>query len=164
MIELNYFFETPDGDKFTYQLIQFTNGGSWSTLDGDEFLGSIEKRAGKWEAVLGECLPPEMIKGAGKLIDRQNYHILSAEICNRWPKLIAEVIAKSDCEFMLICKPAVNFEAFERIFSKYVSGMIKDEWPIDFHIYNHDFSEDFILKSVSRVEELPNEPMIRWKC
>lgn len=146
-----------------YQLIQFAKDGHWSVLDGDEFLGSIERRGGKWVAILGEYISSAMIEGAGNLIDQQYYHILPTAICARWPKLIAEVIAKSDCEYMVVCKPLINFEVFERIFTKFVPGLIKDEWPVDFQVYNHDFSEDFLLKSIGREEVQRNETINRWK-
>jgi hypothetical protein len=163
MIELDYFFETPAGETLTYQLIQFSMNGPWSVLEGDEFLGSIEKRNGKWMAVLGEYLPCEMIQGAGSLIDQQYYQTLPSEVCTRWPKLIAEVITKSDHEYMVICKPLINFEAFERIFTKFVPGLLKDEWSVDFQVYNHDFSEDFVLEAINREEELSGESKRRWE-
>ena len=163
MIELNYFSETPNGEMHAYQLIQFAKDGHWSILDGDEFLGSIKRREKKWVAVSGEYLSSAMIEGAGNLIDQQFYHTLPTDICARWPKLVAEVIAKTDGEYMVVCKPLINFEAFERIFTKFVPGLIKDEWPVDFQVYNHDFSEDFILESISREEGLQNESVDRWK-
>jgi hypothetical protein len=163
LIELDYFFETPDGETLIYRLIQFSINGPWSVLDGDEFLGSIEKREGKWMAVLGEYLSHAMVQEAGKLIDKQYYHTLPAEICARWPKLIAEVIAKTDREYVVVCKPLINFETFERIFTKFVPGLIKDEWSVDFQVYNHDFSQDFVLESIGREEALRNEPINRWR-
>jgi hypothetical protein len=163
LIELDYFFETPKGETLMYRLIQFSMNGPWSILEEDEFLGSIEKRGGKWMAVLGEYLSSAMVEGAGKLIDQQYYHTLPAEISARWPKLISEVIVKSDREYMVICKPLINFQTFERIFTKFAPSLIKDEWSVDFQVYNHDFSEDFVLESISREEELRNEPMNRWK-
>jgi len=113
--------------------------------------------------VLGEYLSPAMVQEAGKLIDQQHYHTLPAEICARWPKLIAEVIAKTDREYVVVCKPLINFETFERIFTKFVPGLIKDEWSVDFQVYNHDFSEDFVLESIGREEAFRNEPINRWR-
>jgi len=162
MTELNYFFERSNGEMMNYQLIQFTVNAPWSVLDGDEFLGSIEKNDGKWIAVLGNNLTHTIVQGAGNLIDKQHYHALPAEICARWPKLVAEVIAKSDDMYMVVCKPEINFQTFKRIFTKFIPGLLKDEWPVDFYVYNDSFNEDFVLMAHKREEERFQGSVSRW--
>lgn len=147
MIELDHFFHTPDGAVRVIQLIQFELQEPWRLVEGDRLLGSIAKLRGEWRQVLGENLPNQLVSSAGTFIDRQHYHSLPAEIMARWPKLIEQVVMRSDSEFMVVCKAPVSFRTFEQIFSKYVVSLLRDEWPVTFRVYNHNFSQDFVLKT-----------------
>ena len=68
---------------------------------------------------------------------------MPAEIQLRWPSLIQDVVAKSDQEYLVVCKEGISFATFQRIFCKFISGVLRDEWPISFQVFNHNFSEDF---------------------
>ncbi|TCD18986.1 hypothetical protein EZ456_21085 [Pedobacter psychrodurus] len=162
MIELDFFFNLPNGDLMHFQLIQLSRGEPWTVLDHDQVLARIAKEDGEWKSSLGKSLSEALIQNIGLFIDRQQYEHLPNEIKLRWPKLIEDIIVNSDTEYMVICKPFVNFRSFEKMFEKFVPAMIKDEWTILFKVYNHDFSEDFTKELNQKKEELSNPPIQKW--
>ncbi|SER95149.1 hypothetical protein [Pedobacter rhizosphaerae] len=162
MIELDYFFPTPGGADRVIQLIQFELQEPWRLVEGDKLLGNIAKLRGEWRQVLGESLPAALVSGAGTFIDRQHYHALPAEIMARWPKLIEQVVMRSDSEFMVVCSAQVSFRTFEQIFSKYVVSLLQDEWPVTFRVYNHNFSEDFIFRAKGKKRKDYYGASLRW--
>lgn len=163
MIELDYFFYGVGGEMISYILIQFSVNEPWSVLDGDELLGRLEKKDGEWVNVPEGVLNLEMIQKIGRFIDKQHYHVLPSDILSRWPKLVAEVIIQSDREFLVVCREDINFETFERMFTKFVPGMLKDEWHVNFRVYNSDFSSDFMLEAKGKREELSYDPIRKWQ-
>lgn len=142
MIELDYFFTQSDEKSSHYQLIQFSQNEPWRLVQDGELLGSLEKWNGKWKQLTGSPLSDALLEGICKLIESQHYHELPAQLLSRWGNVIAEVVTKSDDEYLIICKEAVSFKSFAGIFSKFVSTLLKDEWPVRFKLYNADFSED----------------------
>ncbi len=162
MIELDFFFNLPNGDVMHFQLIQLSRAEPWTVLDHDQLLGRMTKESGEWKPLSGSSLSAALIQNIGLFIDQQEYQKLPNEIKLRWPKLVEEIIVKSDSEYMVICKPFVNFRSFEKLFEKFVPPMIKDEWEISFKVYNHDFGEDF-TKKLSRKEDKPGyQPIEKW--
>lgn len=143
MIELDYFFTESDEKSSHYQLIQFSQNEPWRLVQDGELLGSLEKWNGKWKQLTGSPLSDALLEGVCKLIESQHYHQLPEQLLSRWGNVIAEVITKSDEEYLIICKERVSFRSFTSIFSKFVSTMLKDEWPVRFQLFNADFSEDF---------------------
>lgn len=162
MIELDFFFNLPNGDIMHFQLIQLSRGELWTVLDHEQVLGRIVKEDGKWKTLLGSSLSEEFIQNIGLFIDRQEYQTLPIEIKLRWPKLIEEIIVNSDSEYMVVCKPFVNFRSFEKMFEKFIPAMIKDEWAINFKVYSHDFGEDFIKKLSRKEEKSSYQPIQKW--
>jgi hypothetical protein len=162
MIELDFFFNLPNGDIMHFQLIQLSRGELWTILDYEQVLERIVKEDGKWKTLLGSSLSEELIQNIGLFIDRQQYQNLPIEIKLRWPKLIEEIIVNSDSEYMVVCKPFVNFRSFEKMFEKFVPAMIKDEWAINFKVYRHDFGEDFIKKLSRKEEKSSYQPIQKW--
>ncbi len=79
------------------------------------------------------------------------FNSLPQEICSRWPNLVEKVVLQSDTAYMVICKEGISFKSFERIFSRFVPGLLKDEWAIKFQVFNHDFSDDFSLNATPLV-------------
>ncbi|WP_175636391.1 hypothetical protein [Pedobacter ghigonis] len=145
MIELDYFFTQNDEKSGHYQLIQFAQNEPWRLVQDGELLGSLEKWNGKWQQLSGNPLSDALLQGISKMIESQHYHQLPAQLLSRWGNVIAEVVTKSDHEYLIICKEEVSFRSFVTIFSKFVSTMLKDEWPVSFKLFNADFSEDFEL-------------------
>lgn len=145
MIELDFFYPLNDPNALAYQLICFDTKACWKILLDGELLGSFEKQNNAWKKLTGEWVNDDFIVAAGNLIDAQAYNRLPNEICTRWEKQIAEVIAESDHSYLVICKPDINFAAFTKIFSRFIPGLLKDEWKITFKIYSHDFNEDLQL-------------------
>lgn len=143
MIELDYFFTESDEKSSHYQLIQFSQNEPWRLVQDGELLGSLEKWNGKWKQLTGSPLSDALLEGICKLIESQHYRQLPEQLLSRWGNVIAEVITKSDDEYLIICKERVSFRSFTSIFSKFVSTMLKDEWPVRFQLFNADFSEDF---------------------
>ena len=162
MIELDFFFNLPNGDIKHLQLIQLSRGELWTVLDHEQILEKMLKEDGKWKTLLSSSLSEELIQNIGLFIDRQQYQNLPIEIKLRWPKLIEEIIANSDSEYLVVCKPFVNFRSFEKMFEKFVPAMIKDEWAINFKVYSHDFSEDFIKKLSRREGRSSYQPIQKW--
>ena len=162
MIELDFFFNLPNGDIKHFQLIQLSRGELWTVLDHEQILEKMLKEDGKWKTLLSSSLSEELIQNIGLFIDRQQYQNLPIEIKLRWPKLIEEIIANSDSEYLVVCKPFVNFRSFEKMFEKFVPAMIKDEWAINFKVYSHDFSEDFIKKLSQKEEKSGYQSIQKW--
>jgi len=162
MIELDFFFNRPNGDIMHFQLIQLSRDELWTVLDHEQVLERIVKEDGKWKRLLGGSLSEALIQNIGLFIDRQQYQTLPIEIKLRWPKLIEEIIVNSDAEYIVVCKPFVNFRSFEKMFEKFVPAMIKDEWAINFKVYNHDFGEDFIKKLSRKEEKTSYQSIQKW--
>ena len=162
MIELDFFFDLPNGDIMHFQLIQLSRSEPWTVLDHKQVLERITKEDGKWKTLLGSSLSEELIQSIGLFIDRQQYQNLPIEIKLRWPKLIEEIIVNSDAEYIVVCKLFVNFRSFEKMFEKFVPAMIKDEWAINFKVYSHDFEEDFIKQLNRKDEKSGYQPIQKW--
>jgi len=145
MIELDYFFPQSGEKSSHYQLIQFSQNEPWRLVQDGELLGSLEKWNGKWQQLSGNPLSDALLEGIYKVIESQHYHQLPVELMSRWGNVIAEVVTQSDAEYLIVCKEAVSFRSFTGIFSKFVSALLKDEWPVRFRLFNSDFSEDFEL-------------------
>lgn len=145
MIELDYFFAGSYENSGHYQLIQFSVNEAWRLVQDGTLLCSLEKWDGQWQQLSGKALSAELFAGICKMIESQHYHQLSVQIIARWSNVIAEVITKSDDEYLIICKEHVGFKSFGTIFSRFIPTMLKDEWPVRFQLYNHDFSEDLAL-------------------
>ncbi|NTE01317.1 hypothetical protein G6M26_01820 [Agrobacterium tumefaciens] len=145
MIELACFFMQTDAKIIVYQLIQFSPEDSWRVVLDGELMGSIDKLDGNWKQLSGEDFPEELLGSIIKLIAQQHFNQLPSALMSRWNNMIHEVILKSDQEYLVVCKPAISFKSFEGIFSKFVPGLLKDEWPVSFQVFNHDFSDDFTV-------------------
>ncbi|MDQ0966619.1 hypothetical protein QFZ20_002022 [Flavobacterium sp. W4I14] len=162
MIELDFFFNLPNGDIKHFQLIQLSRGGLWTVYDHGQVLERMVKEDGEWKILLSSSLSEELIQNIGLFIDGQQHQTLPIEIKLRWPKLIEEIIVNSDAEYMVVCKPFVNFRSFEKMFEKFVPAMIKEEWTINFKVYSHDFGEDFIKKLSQKEEKFSYQPIQKW--
>ncbi len=143
MTELDYFFEGEDEGSELYQLIRFGAGEPWRIVLDGELLGSLEKLQGTWRQLSGDDLNKQLFSMLTGHIDAQNFNSLPGEICSRWPNLVEKVMFRSDAAYMVICKEGISFKSFERIFSRFVPGLLKDEWTVSFQVFNHDFSDDF---------------------
>lgn len=162
MTELDYFFTNNNGEDQQFKLIQFSSAGPWSVLDGDELLCSIVNENGQW-TVLEGVISTAILSDAVKLIEKQHFQKLPSEIISRWPKLVHQVIAKSDFEYMVVCQPDINFKLFERVFFQFVPDMLKDEWQISFRVYNSDFSNDFRFETNGSKQNTHFNPLKKWQ-
>jgi len=147
MIELEYFYDGENGAVMVYQLIQFEAGEPWRIVLDGELLGSLENPQGTWRQLSGDDLSAELFNSLTGHIDNQYFNILPEEICSRWPNLVERVVLISDAAYMVICKEGISFRSFERIFSRFIPGLLKNEWAVKFQVFNHDFSDDFLLES-----------------
>lgn len=144
MIELEYFLER-ECETLVYQLIQFSPSEPWKILLDGELLGSITKHEAEWRQLNGEKLQDYLFDGITRLIDAQNFNGLPQEILSRWGNYIEQVLPRSDREYLVVCRAEISFKTFERVFSRFVSDLLKDEWLVEFKVFNHDFSEDFTV-------------------
>lgn len=147
MTELEYFFEAENGISEVYQLIRFGAGEPWKIVLDGELIGSMEKWQGTWRQQSGDELKEDLLISLARHIDAQYFNCLPQEICSRWPNLVEKVVLRSDTAYMIICKEGISFKSFQRIFSKFVPGLLKDEWLVNFQVFNHDFSDDFSLRA-----------------
>jgi hypothetical protein len=145
MIEIDFFYPQDLGQPLAFQLIRFAREEPWDIVLHGELLGRIEKKDGHWRGCFSNDLPDNFILLAGQLIDAQHYNQLPSQIKDRWAKQVAEVITESDRAYMVVCKPEINFLAFKGIFSRFVPGLLKDEWAVKFKVFSHDFNQDFEL-------------------
>lgn len=144
MIELTYFLEAKQ-EKAVYQVIQFNPGEPWQVVAGDELIGRMEKRYGLWNLRAETEVPEGLLKGIAKLIEEQHFHHLPSDIKMHWQAYVQEVIAESDLQYLVVCKPEICFERFEKLFRASIGLLIKDEWQILFRVYNAEMSDDFEL-------------------
>ncbi|WP_293789735.1 hypothetical protein [uncultured Pedobacter sp.] len=145
MTELEYFFEDENGLSVVYQLISFGVGEPWKIVRDGELIGSMKKWKGTWKLQSGDELSDDLLIGLTSHIDAQHFNCLPGEISSRWPNLVEKVVLRSDTAYMIICKEGINLNSFQAIFSRFVPGLLKDEWAINFQVFNHDFSDDFSL-------------------
>lgn len=145
MTELEYFFDDESGISVVYQLIRFGVGEPWKIVLDGELIGSMQKWQGTWKLQNCDELSKDLLIGLTGHIDAQYFNYLPHEICSRWPNLVEKVVLRSDAAYMIICKEGINFKSFQGIFSKFVPGLLKDEWSVNFQVFNHDFSDDFSL-------------------
>ncbi|MBG6234166.1 hypothetical protein IWX76_000721 [Pedobacter sp. CAN_A7] len=141
MIELIY-FPPPDAQK-AYQLIQFHTGEPWNVVEDGELLASIEKLNGTWRSMGDTKLNDLLIQSIGVLIDKQHFNRLPLEIKKHWTEYVQEAIAQGDNQYMVICKPEIDFNRFEKVFRTYIPGLVSDDWEIRFRVYNAEMSSDF---------------------
>ena len=161
MTQLDYFFSHLNGNTVSYQLIQFSVSEPWRIVLDGECLGSIEKMGKDWRQLTGNDLDATFLTGITTFIESQHFNSLPDEILSRWPKLIKEVVMKSDEEYLIICKAGIHFASFERIFTRFIPGLLKDEWPVSFQVYNHDFSADFTFQA-RLTEKIKEAGYIKW--
>jgi hypothetical protein len=153
MIELEYFFDGENGAVEVYQLIRFALGEPWRIVLDGELLGSLEKIQGIWRQLSGDELKVELFNSLTRHIDDQYFNRLPEELCLRWPSQIEKVVVSSDTGYLVICKAGISFKSFEGIFSRFVPGLLKDEWSVKFQVFNHDFSDDFLLEAKPMVKK-----------
>lgn len=162
MIELDFFFNLPNGDIKHFQLKQTKGTEPWTVFLHDQELGRMIKEREGWKQLSGDVLPEELMHSMGVFIDEQQHQCLPDEIKLRWPGIIEEIIVNSDVEYIVICKPFVNFRSFEKMFEEFVPGMIKEEWAINFKVYSHNFDEDFVKQLYSRTEKSSYYAIQKW--
>ena len=141
MIELVYFSKHQRPRK-AYHVIQEKPGEPWQIVDGDELIGRMEKMQGLWNLRCWGEIPEGMCMELANLIESQHFNYLPAEIKSHWQAQVHEIIPQSDDEYLLVCKPGIDFERFVKVFSAYVPCLLKDEWPITFNLYDAGMNED----------------------
>ncbi|PYF74049.1 hypothetical protein [Pedobacter nutrimenti] len=144
MIELAYF--PPGTERVVYQVLQFRSGEPWRIVDGDELLGSIEKLEGEWSVRGKTEIDQDLVKRIGQLIDQQNFNRLPWDIKLHWKTDVQEVIAQGDDQYLVICRPGIDFDSFERLFRECIADLLKDRWEICFKVYNAQMSADFEVR------------------
>jgi hypothetical protein len=142
MIELTYFSEKEPGCP-VYQVIQFNPGEPWQLVNGDEVIGTVDKQHGLWNLRSWSSVPEGLVTGIGQLIENQHFNKLPGQITQRWSEYVQQVIAISDCEYLVICTDGIDLERFKKLFSGSVSELIKDEWKVRFRVYDALMSADF---------------------
>lgn len=150
MIELPYFLETYQDSK-VYQVIQFNPGETWQIVAGDELIGRLEKLYGLWNLSAEMEVPAGLLKGVAQLIDEQHFHQLPFDIKMHWAADVQEVLVQSDAEYLVVCKPGICFERFEKLFRGSINLLLKDEWEIRFRVYNSNMSDDFEVLTRSSI-------------
>ncbi|WP_146202939.1 hypothetical protein [Pedobacter paludis] len=139
MTEIDHF---SSADNICCQLICFGNTGPWQVLPEGEIIGILQKEQGQWTQVYLPEIEETLFREITLAIDRAGFNFLPKELLGRWPKQLREVIMQSDHEYLVVCKAEINFAAFSRIFSTYISGMLQDEWEICLKLFSHGFSMD----------------------
>ena len=142
MIELIYFLDTQK-EKTAYQVIQFNPGEPWQIVEGDELIGKMEKRLGFWNLLYYGDIPEGMLTGISELIENQHYNKLPTKIKEHWHEYVYEVVAQSDELYLVICKPDISLDSFEKLFRAYIPELVKDEWQVKFRVYDAEMSQDF---------------------
>lgn len=146
MIELIYFSKAETGEQ-AYQVVQAKPGECWEILKEDEIIGVMNHEQGIWNLQgVGE-IPKGMASGIAKLIETQHFNTLPSDIKMHWSGDVHEVVMRSDSDYLVICKPEIDFERFEKLFKECISGLVKDPWEVQFNVYNASMSADFECSS-----------------
>ena len=144
MIELVY-FSGIDNKKKAYQLIQERPGAPWQVVDGDELIGLMEKVSDLWNLSCYTPVSEGLCTGLAKLIESQHFNQLPDDIKRHWPDQVIEVVTVTDDEYLVICKAGIDLDRFEKVFSSYISQLLRDEWPVVFKIYDSGMNSDFVV-------------------
>lgn len=144
MIELIYFLKAGDLAS-AYFLLQSKRGEPWQVVLGDELIGLLDRSGGSWQLDSWVEVSEGLCEGLGGLVDSQHFNRLPEAISLHWPAIVREVVVVSDSEYLVICRPGIDFGRFVRLFTAYVPHLLKDEWQIVFKIYDSDMSEDIQL-------------------
>ncbi|WP_316807793.1 hypothetical protein [Pedobacter agri] len=145
MMMLDYLFNQED-QLTAYQLIRHAEGGAWQVISSGLLIAVLFKTDGKWDALGGAAIDIESILKIGSFIDQQHFNRLPAKIKQHWEEFVAEVVVKSDSEYLIVTAPDINFSGFKKFFSEYIGHMVEDEWPIEFKVYDAGFNEDFVVR------------------
>ncbi|PWS26199.1 hypothetical protein DHW03_15505 [Pedobacter yonginense] len=141
MVVLDYVFG--EGDIQSYQLIRFAAGEAWNVVFDGRLLALVRKDQNKWIKVIGETIDEAQIFDIGKFIDAQHFNLLPSKIKSHWQEYVAEVIIRTDSEYMIVTRPNISFERFQKMFCSFIEELVEDPWPIDFKVYNSEFTNEF---------------------
>lgn len=145
MVSLDYFFGEGDEVKL-YQTIRFAEGEAWNVLLDGMLVASLRKENKIWYKVIGEDFAEEVVKTIGEFIDAQHFNLLPSKIKKHWQEDVAEVIMHNDSEYLIVTLPEANFDRFKKKFTSFIGELVEDPWPVEFKVYNAEFSEDFIAR------------------
>lgn len=146
MVMLDYFFGEGENMQ-AYQLIRFAEGEAWNVVFEGKLLASVRKEQNKWVKVIGERIDEAQVSDIGKFIDAQHFNLLPSKIKSHWQEYIAEVIMITDSEYMIVTYPNISFERFQKMFCSFIKELVRDPWPIDFKVYNSEFTDEFFARA-----------------
>lgn len=145
MVALDYLFNENDQIK-AYQLVRFAAGEPWLVLEDGLVLSTIEKKQDIWLETTSCNFDRELLRQIGVFIDKQHFNFLPDKIKSHWSDAVEEVIMQSDSEYLVVCKEDIEFNRFKNVFSAFIAELIKEEWSVEFKVYNAGFTDEFIVK------------------
>ncbi|MCZ4244069.1 hypothetical protein [Pedobacter punctiformis] len=144
MITLNFLYDI-DGETHLYGLKQEVRNEPFNVFLEEKMVAVIDEVKGQWIQVSGENLETELLLNIGQFINNQNYQKLPNEIKMHWVKYVEEVLATSDDFYLVVTKPKINFDRFEKAFKNYIDNLVKDKWQVTFRVCDAGFNHEFIV-------------------
>lgn len=145
MVVLDYFFGEGENMQ-AYQLIRFAEGEAWNVVLDGRLWASVRKDQNKWVKVIGETMDEAQVFAIGKFIDAQHFNLLPSKVKSHWREYVAEVIMITDSEYIVVTLPDISFERFQKMFCSFIEELVEDLWPIDFKVYNSEFTNEFFAR------------------
>ncbi|WP_316804187.1 hypothetical protein [Pedobacter nototheniae] len=144
MISLDFLYDTDDGTQL-YVLQQVEKKAVFKVFFNQDLIAEIDQGIAGWTQLSGNDLEPQLLIRIGEFINHQHYQKLPAEIKEHWFNYVAEAIATSDDFYLIITRPEIDFNRFEKTFKNYIANLVKDEWAITFRVCDAGFNHEFTL-------------------
>lgn len=129
-----------------YQLVNYLESEAWHILSGGYLIGRLQKVNNVWLSTIPTNLNQESLFEIGAFLDAHNFNHLSLKLKNHWATYIHEVIMQSDRDYLVICREDINFGRFRQLFTSFIGELTEMPWPVEFKVYNSDFSDEFLIE------------------
>ena len=130
----------------TYQLVNYLESEGWHILSGGYLIGRLQKVDNAWLSTIPTNLDQERLSEIGAFIDAHHFNHLSLKLKNHWATYIQEVIMQSDIDYLIVCREHIDLGRFQLLFTSFLKELVAVPWPINFKVYNSDFSDEFLTE------------------
>nr|WP_199156266.1 hypothetical protein [Pedobacter sp. ASV2] len=145
MITLNFLHDNNDETQ-VYVLEQEKRSDPFKVFFNGKMIAEIDQVKNKWTQLSEKKIDHILLAQIGKFISNQNYQKLPGEIKAHWNNFVEEALATADDFYLIITKPEIDFDRFEKTFKNYIANLVKDEWQITFRVCDACFNNEFIVK------------------
>lgn len=146
MIQLQY-LHTDTKQELGYQsyliVQQAHNNKPFMVLQDDELLGELEFKNGLWTGHVELPLTHLFIQDAGKFISQQAFFRIPPQILTKANTYVREVVVASENEIIVICRPGIDFKAFQGLFEIFTRGLMEQNDFLNYRVFDAEFDKGF---------------------